>query len=93
MSDTWPSPTKTPLADDTISLALGYQSKAKIEDRGTPPADSTASPAMAHAKDTQPSPVETPLADDTTVLSAEPNTKTQKDLPTAQATSPAKLEN
>ena len=55
--------------------------------------DSTASPAMADTKDTQPSPMETPPVDDTTVPSAESNTKTKNDLLTAQATSPAKLEN
>ena len=48
---------------------------------------------MAAAKDTQPNPMETLQADDTTVPLAEPDAKTQKDLPTAQTASPAKLEN
>ena len=37
--------------------------------------------------------METPPVEDTTVPLAEPNTKTQKDLPTSWAASPAKLEN
>ena len=93
IGDMWLSPMETQLADDTTSPSPGYQSEAKIEDRGTPPVDSTTSPAMADTKVTQPSPVETPLADYTTVPLAKPNTETDKDLLTAQAASPAKLEN
>ena len=59
---------------------------------GTPPADSTASPAMIDTNDTQPSPVKTPLADDTTVPAAEPDARIQKDLPATQGASPTKLE-
>ena len=40
-------------------------SKAEDEDMGTPPADSTTSPAITDAKDTQPSHTGTPLADST----------------------------
>ena len=38
--------------------------EAKDEDMGTPPVDSTASPAMTDVEDTQLSPTETQLADD-----------------------------
>ena len=93
VSDMWPSPMKTQGADDIISPLPGYQSKTEIEDRGTPQADSTALPAMADAKDTQLGPVETPPWNDTTVPLAKPDTETLKDLLTAQAASPAKLEN
>ena len=79
--------------DDVFKDLWGAIPEAKDGDMGIPQVDSTASPAMADAKDTQPSTVETQLAYDTTVPSAEPNTKTQKDLPTTWAASPAKLEN
>ena len=91
--DMWLSPMKTQWADDTISLSPRYQSEAEIEDRGIPPADSTASSAITDAKDTQPGPTETPPADDTTVPLAEPNAETPKDLLTTWATNPAELEN
>ena len=91
--DMWHRPMKTQWADDTFSPLPEYQSKAKIKDRGTPPADSTATPAMANAEVTQPRPMETSLADNTIVPLAKPDTETKKDLPSAQATSPAKLEN
>ena len=75
-----------------ISPSPGYQSEAEIEDRETPPADSTTSPVMADTGDTQLSPVETPPADDTTVPMAKPDTKIKKDLPTAWGASHAELE-
>ena len=84
---------KTQWIDETIYLLPRYQSKTEIKDRGTPPADSTMSPAMADAKDTQPGSMETPLADATTVPLAEIDAGTQKDVPTAWATSPAKFKN
>ena len=90
---TWLSPMKTQWVGDTISLSPGYQSKAEIEDRGTSPADSTTSPAMADGKNTQPGPMETPPVDDTTVPLAKPDTETKKEMLTAWATSPAKLDN
>ena len=80
------------MAHDTISLLPRYKSEAEDEDTGTPPVDSTASPAKTDAKDTQSGPVETPLVDDTTVPVAEPNAKIQKDLPATWGTSPANLE-
>ena len=85
-----PSPMETQGADDTISLLPGCQPKTKTEDRQTPPADSTTSQALADAKDTQPGSTETPPGDDTTVPLAKPDTKTPKDLLTAQASSPVK---
>ena len=78
--------------DDPIPPLPVYKSEAKDEDVGTPPADSTASPAMADTEDTQPSSVEIPLTDDTTVLAAEPNARVQKDLPATWGASPTKLE-
>ena len=67
--------------------------EAKDGDMGIPQADSTASPTMTDVRDMWLSPMETPLVDDTTVPSAEPDTETQRDLPTGQVASPAKLEN
>ena len=67
--------------------------QSQDQGQGSPPADSTTSPVTADAKDTQPSPTKTPLVDDTTVPLAKPNAETKKDLPTAWAASPAKLEN
>ena len=67
--------------------------EAKGRDMGIPQPDSTASPTMTDIGNTWLIPMETPLADNTTVPLAKPNAKTQKDLLTGQAASPAKLEN
>ena len=48
----WHSPTETQWADDTIPPSPGHQSKAKFEDRGTPPVNPTTSPAMIDTEDT-----------------------------------------
>ena len=65
IEDTQLSPMETQLVDDPIPPLPVYKSEAKNEDMGTPPADSTSSPAMTDAEDTQPSPVGTPPADST----------------------------
>ena len=81
----WHSPTETPWADDTIPPLPGHQSKAKIEGRGTPPADSTASPTMANAEDTQPGPTQAPPTNKDTVPLAEFNAKAKQGLLAAWA--------
>ena len=90
---TWHSPTETPLADDTILPSPEHQSKVKIDGRGTPPADSTTSPAMADAEDTQPGSTEAPLMNKDTVPLAEFNAEAKQGLPATEAASPAESEN
>ena len=86
------SPTETPWVDYTIPPLPRHQS-AKIEEKGTPPVDSTTSPAMANAVDTHPSTMEALPMDKNTVPLAEFNAEAKQDLPTTWATSPAKSGN
>ena len=78
---TWHSPTETLGVDDTIPPSPRHQSEATVEGRGTPLADSTASPAMANTEGIQPGPMEAPPTNKDTVPLAEVNAESKQDLP------------